>query len=302
MRRSCGREDSTVEACRRTQGGFGGEDTQGVARVESTQKRRAPERNGSSRAGTLNRSGLEQFGPHEMDRVEDMHAVEGQSVPDPLILICVGGLGREIFDAARRSERYCNSPVFGFDDVHGPDDYCDLTEHGFHFAGLVSEAEAYAEQPFCVTIGGSDDRKILQERLKTAGLIPTNVIDRTAMISPTSQLGVGISALYGSFVSSRARLGDGVHLGMGITIAHDCVIGPYSTIGPGSVVTGNCYIGEAVTLGAGVVLRPGVQVGDGALIGAGAVVVKNVQPGEVLAGNPAKPLTKAASKLNPSQA
>lgn len=234
--------------------------------------------------------------------MQAVHAVEKRSVPDPLILIGVGGLGREIFDAVRRSERYSTSPVLGFDDVHGPDDYWDLTEHEFHFVGLVSDVEAYIGQSFCVSIGGSSDRRILQERFKTAGLIPTNVIDRSAMISPTSRLGVGISALYGSFVSSRARLGDGVHLGFGTCIAHDCVIGPYSTIGPGSMVTGNCHIGEAVTLGAGVVLRPGVQIGEGALIGAGAVVVKNVEPGEVVAGNPAKPLTRTASKLSPSQA
>lgn len=51
-------------------------------------------------------------------------------------------------------------------------------------------------------------------------------------------------------------------------------------------------IGRKVWLGASVTVLPGVTIGDGAIVAAGAVVTRDVAPGAVVAGVPAKPITR----------
>jgi acetyltransferase-like isoleucine patch superfamily enzyme len=46
----------------------------------------------------------------------------------------------------------------------------------------------------------------------------------------------------------------------------------------------------------GAIILPGVEIGEGAVVGAGAVVSKNVDCGQVVVGNPAKPINKKRSE------
>jgi len=54
-------------------------------------------------------------------------------------------------------------------------------------------------------------------------------------------------------------------------------------------------LGENVWIGAGAILLPGVSVGADAIVGAGAVVTRDVPAGATVAGNPARPLPRAAA-------
>lgn len=45
-------------------------------------------------------------------------------------------------------------------------------------------------------------------------------------------------------------------------------------------------------IGTGAMILPGVNIGRGAVVGARAVVSKNVEPGQIVVGNPAKPISK----------
>jgi maltose O-acetyltransferase len=50
------------------------------------------------------------------------------------------------------------------------------------------------------------------------------------------------------------------------------------------------HIGINVWIGGGAIILPGVSIGNDAIIGAGAVVVRDVPHGDVVAGNPARPV------------
>ena len=49
-------------------------------------------------------------------------------------------------------------------------------------------------------------------------------------------------------------------------------------------------VGDGAFLAARSFVLPGVGIGAGAIVGAGSVVTRDVRPGEIVAGNPARPL------------
>ncbi|MEZ4800863.1 MAG: UDP-3-O-(3-hydroxymyristoyl)glucosamine N-acyltransferase [Flavobacteriales bacterium] len=80
-----------------------------------------------------------------------------------------------------------------------------------------------------------------------------------------------------------------------VHIAHGVHIGANSLIIANSLVAGSCKIGKNVWVAPNAVIKNGVHVGDDAVIGLAAVVLKNVNKGEVIIGNPGKPLIKSGS-------
>ena len=76
---------------------------------------------------------------------------------------------------------------------------------------------------------------------------------------------------------------------------------PRATTDDGLLATGDdwallrTFVGPCVSLGSGAVILGGIIIGEGALVGAGAVVTRDVAPGEVVVGNPARPLALRAT-------
>ena len=88
-------------------------------------------------------------------------------------------------------------------------------------------------------------------------------------------------------VNSQAKIGSNCTLTHGITIGHG---------GGGSEGRMGCpSIGDRVYIGPGAILLGPIVVGDDALIGPGSVVTKSVPTRGVVAGNPAKLLSRRGS-------
>ncbi|MCL4164522.1 UNVERIFIED_CONTAM: hypothetical protein GTU68_021911 [Idotea baltica] len=109
-------------------------------------------------------------------------------------------------------------------------------------------------------------------------------------------------------IGSYSRVGDNCHLdGEGAV-----QIGEGSILAPSVVVLSSSHIydqdmclpysqgdkkapvviGRGVWVGWGAIILPGVTVGDAAVVAAGSVVAKDVRSGEVVAGNPARPIAE----------
>lgn len=116
------------------------------------------------------------------------------------------------------------------------------------------------------------------------------LVDPTAVLAVTGQVGEGSAINAGAVLGGGAALGRFVHVNRSASVGHHCSIADFATLGPGCVLAGQVTIGAGAFVGAGAVCAPEVVVGANAVVGAGAVVVGDVEPGAVVVGNPARPL------------
>jgi UDP-2-acetamido-3-amino-2,3-dideoxy-glucuronate N-acetyltransferase len=98
-----------------------------------------------------------------------------------------------------------------------------------------------------------------------------------------------------AFVCTGVELGDGVFVSHGVLFINDKF--PRSTLKGRLQDEGDWELLPTVveresTLGSGAVVLGGIRIGEGALVGAGAVVTHDVEPGQVVAGNPARPIRR----------
>lgn len=109
----------------------------------------------------------------------------------------------------------------------------------------------------------------------------------------------------GEFCDIGSKVGEHSKVQTGVSIPPGWELGDYVFYGPGArfanvklpklpnkpeILKGK--VEDYVTIGMGALIGPGVTLGKGCVVGMGAVVTKDVNPGEIVIGNPAKPMVR----------
>lgn len=122
---------------------------------------------------------------------------------------------------------------------------------------------------------------------------------RAGNVVTMDEVVVGEGAVLSPFVTltSNIRIGRHFHANLYSSVEHDCVIGDFVTFAPGVRCNGNTIIEDFAYIGCGAMIRQGkpgdpIVIGRGAVVGMGAVVTRSLEPGSVVAGNPARPLSR----------
>lgn len=153
-----------------------------------------------------------------------------------------------------------------------------------------------------------DNARIRSHTVLYAGVVagPGLQTGHGALVREHSILGDNVSIGSHTILEHHVTVGNKVRIHSGAFIPELCVLEDDCWIGPRVVMTNaphplcvnlpDCLIGVTVKkgarIGANVTLLPGVVVGENALVGAGAVVVNDVEPGTVVAGVPARALSR----------
>lgn len=138
------------------------------------------------------------------------------------------------------------------------------------------------------SVGSTRVRQCLFDSARKFGLEPINIIHATANISPSAKLGLGVTILAGSIISTEACLEDNVVVNTGAIVEHDCRIGAHCHIATGARLAGMVTVGAGTHIGIGATVRQSIRIGQNVVVGAGAVVVDDVPEGVVVVGVPAK--------------
>ena len=144
-------------------------------------------------------------------------------------------------------------------------------------------------------------RDFRRRKLISSGAVihPTAEIGEGRFLGKKEKLEIGANTFIGKAelalhakitIGSNVCINDGVRI---LTASHDLA-------DPGwKIVKKAIHLNDNAWIAVNAIILPGVTVGRGAVVGAGAVVTRDVDDFTIVAGNPAKPISKQReSQLN----
>jgi serine O-acetyltransferase len=115
-------------------------------------------------------------------------------------------------------------------------------------------------------------------------------VTTTIQLSATAQIGPGLYIPH----TGTSVVGSGSVLGSNCTLCHGVTIG-HRGGGRDKTRKGNPVFGDRVYIGPGSIILGPIVVGEDVVIGAGAVITRSVPPRAVVAGSPARVLSRGGS-------
>jgi sugar O-acyltransferase (sialic acid O-acetyltransferase NeuD family) len=202
----------------------------------------------------------------------------------PLIVVCAGGLAREVIWLARETGEW--DPI-GF--LVDAEYLRDKELCGVAYLGGIDDWPRFADAFFVVSIGSPRHRKGIVQRM--AGLGEPNF---ATLVHPSVRKSSYVSIGHGSMITAGCILTTQIQIGrhslvnLGCTIGHDVVIGDFCTLSPKVAVSGDITIGDGVEIGTGATLIEKLSIGTGSFIGVGSVLTKPLPENVLAVGNPAR--------------
>ena len=125
------------------------------------------------------------------------------------------------------------------------------------------------------------------------------VIDPNAIVAQDAAVGEGGYLAPFALVDAGTTVGRHLGLWPGAQLGHDCTVDDFVFVGRGAIVCGRCRIGIGAYVGAGAVVSDGLTLGRFCVVGAGAVVVRDVPDHAVVAGRPARIISRLDPRDDP---
>jgi acetyltransferase EpsM len=186
--------------------------------------------------------------------------------------------------------------IVGFlDDKYSVEEVIEYT-----YCGPISSVKGLIRKSpdikFVIAVGDNKTRKSIAQRLNLSDEHYVSIIHKSAVISPTAQIGYGAVIMPNSVINADSKIGNHTIINTGSVIEHDSIVENFSHVCPGAILTGTVHIGEGVTIGAGSTIIPNISIGEWTILGAGATVITDIPSYCTAVGIPAK--IKKVNQLN----
>ena len=165
---------------------------------------------------------------------------------EDIILVEFGGHGKSVADCIERQGKYS---VVGYTDYN-------KQESRYAYLGtddVLSEYLAKGINKVALGIGYLGKGNIREKKyveLKKQGFEFPIIVDPSAIVADTVQIGEGTFIGKGVIINAEAKVGNFVILNTKCLVEHECRIGDFSHIAVGAVLCGQVEVGEAAFIGA----------------------------------------------------
>lgn len=218
-------------------------------------------------------------------------------------IVIIGGKGtpvniaEQIFDAQVRFNMNVEVLGFAFDDESFGSEI-----NGFPIVSKTDEAKEkfskFDDVKFIFNLYRPDKIRERAELLQSFD-IPADkfytFIHPSAYVAKSAKIGIGCAIQAHCVVNSNVTIGDHNTFNSACLIGHDTHIGHYNFFAAHSVVGSGVTIKDYVFTGLNASLRNLITVGSDAIIGMGSNVLHDVQDGQIVTGNPAKPMNRKSA-------
>lgn len=195
-------------------------------------------------------------------------------------MIGAGGHSKSVADSIK-SDQY---ELCGFIDENKAGMHIGLPIYG----KKIEDIPNYKNYVYFVSIGDVGFRKMWYERLKEYGLPVVNIIDSTAIISPTVKMGEGNFIGKLAIINADSKIGNNNVINTKALIEHECVVGNHTHLSTNSTINGNVIVHDSVFLGSTAVCNGQLEIGEHAIIGSGTVIINKVEPYTTVVGVPGR--------------
>ncbi len=197
-----------------------------------------------------------------------------------IILIGAGGHSKSVADSID-TDLY---ELVGFLDGKKTGTHIDVPIIG----RTLEEINNYLTYKYFVSIGDVSARKMWFEALNRYGVETINIIDKTAIISPTAQIGTGNFIGKYAVINADVTIGDNNVINTKALVEHECIVGSHTHLSTNSTINGNVVVEDEVFFGSCAVCNGQLKIGHGAIIGSGSVIIRDVEPHVTVVGVPSR--------------
>lgn len=187
---------------------------------------------------------------------------------EDILLIGYGGHAKSVVDCIERQKKY---KIIG---------YTDMEEHvsKYRYLGTDKVLKDYYDQGVKNVVvgigymGKGNLRTKLYENLKAIGFFFPIIVDPSAVISSTAQIGEGSFIGKGAIVNAEAKVGKMAIINTKALVEHECVVGDFVHVAVGAVLCGQVEVGKASFIGANATIIQCMQVPSNVIVPAGEIL------------------------------
>lgn len=171
--------------------------------------------------------------------------------------------------------------------------FVDDEKRGYHIgkpilASRIEQVPNFKEYAYFISIGDTVPRKRLFEEVKRLSLETINIVDRTAIISDSVEIGTGNFIGKMTIINIGTVIGDNNMINSKSLIEHHCKIMNHTRIATATAMNGDVVVEDGAYLGSMACCIGQQRLGAFSIVGAGAVVLGDIEPYCTAVGVPAK--------------